>query len=214
MPGVWGLGVNMQYMFKHLVYAEIDAGYGWVIGDHSNEPDTYKKWRGWFSAKVGYPVLSFTGSKTGKWVVENTGSKEYFYHIDVPTHFSLIALAGYTSEPMNLKVSAQNYHSFQAPVFTLGVKWLSFLRAKVRANEHSGSVLRKFEAYFGLVIPVKDEILGPEGVVMFQKSEGIGYELMLSIPYRLNGWATFDIGMRSSGYDDKGQIFIGNTFYL
>lgn len=217
IPGVWGLGFNAQYMLDNIIYVEAEAGYGWIIGDHSEVPDTFKKFRGWFEVRAGYPVISFTGSKKGKWVVSQSGGKDNFYEVNVPARNSLIAMAGFSSEPISLKGGAGS--SIQAPVYKLGVKWMSFLKARVsvsdhRGNNHSGSVQRKFEVYAGLVFPAKSEIVSTENIVVAQKSDVLGLEFMFSIPYRLNGWATFDIGMRSLGYNDIGQFYVGNTFYL
>jgi hypothetical protein len=214
MPGVWGLGGNVQYMMKHIVYAEVEAGYGWVIGDNSNAPESFKKFRGWLNIKAGYPIFSFTKKKSGKWVTGQSNTHDYYFRIDVPAHYSLIALAGFTSEPTSLKANAVERYSFQAPVYTLGLKWLSYLKARVNVEENTGSVQRKFEFYAGIIIPSKNEILSPEGVAMVQKTEKLGYEFIFSFPYRLNGWATFDLGLRSLGYNDNGQIYIGNTFYF
>ena len=207
MPGVWGLGGNAQYMLKHLIYAEVDAGYGWVIGDHSTEPDSFKKFRGWVEVKAGYPILNFTGKKTGKWVASQSSSNDYYYNIDVPAYFSLIALAGFTSEPTT---------TYQAPVFTVGLKWISYLDASVKVREKTGFVQRKFELYVGITIPAKNEILHPDNTIIASKSENLKFspEFFISIPYRLNGWATFDIGVKSLGYNDESRFYIGNTFYL
>jgi hypothetical protein len=214
MPGVWGLGGEAQYMLKHLVYAEAKAGYGWVIGDNSTASDSFKKFRGWYSIKAGYPILNFTAKKRGKWVVGQSSTHDYYYKIDVPAYFSLIALAGFTSEPTSMKANAVERYSFQAPVYTVGLKWMSYLNAQVKAKDEIGFVERRFEFYAGMIIPAKDEILSPENVGIATKTDRLGFEFLLSFPYRLNGWATFEIGMRSLGYNDEGQIYIGNTFYL
>ncbi len=224
--GVWGLGVEANFLLKHIVYAEAKAGYGWVIGNHSNAPDSFKKWRGWINAKAGYPILNIRGTKKGRWVVGRSDTRydktqgeyyeEYYYNIKVPAYYSLIVLAGYASEPTVSKVSAVESYSYQAPVYTAGLKWRCYLNAQVKAKDRTGSVERRFEFYAGLVIPVKDKIIAGDNVVIAQKSKGVGYELYFSFPWwkRLNYMGTFDVGIRSLGYNDEAQLYLGNTFYI
>lgn len=219
IPGVWGLGINTQYTIKHIVYASIEGGYGWVIGKHV--PDFDKKFRGWFDIKIGYPILSFSSKTNGRWVTSQSNTHDYYYSIYVPVHTSLIALAGYTSEPTSLKIYPDGSggglvqpYSFQAPVYTFGVKWLSYLRANVKVNSSTGSVQRLFEFYAGVIIPAKNEIITHDNYKSIPKTSKIGYDIHLTIPYRLNSIGTFDIGIKSLGYNDNARLYIGNTFYL
>lgn len=224
LPGVWGIGFNPTYKIDHLIYASAEVGYGWVISTH--EEDFDKKFRGWYSISAGYPILEFITSKTGKWVIDRTyeGDMMYdkYYKINVPTHNSIILLAGYSSEPTTAKIYPEGSgpvvpYSFQAPVYEIGVKLLRQSKTKVRVNEFSGQTQRKFEMYVGIVIPAKNEIITPNSYGNLSKFTRPGYELSFSIPYRLNGWATFDIGVKSLGYtnkDDIAQFFVGNTFYI
>lgn len=221
LPGVWGLGINAQYTINHLAYASVDGGYGWVIGKHV--PDFDKKFRGWIDVKVGYPILSFTSKTNGKWVVSQSSTHDYYYTIDVPVHASLIALVGFTSEPTSIKIYPDGTgngggpvqpYSFQAPVYTVGLKWRSYLKANVKANSNTGMVSKLFEFYAGLVIPSKSEINTPVNYRNLPKTNKMGYDLHLTLPYRLNGFATFDIGIKSLGYNDNARFYLGNTFYL
>lgn len=213
-PGVWGAGGETQYMFKQLVYAEAQAGYGWVIGNYSNAPDYFKKFLGWFSVKTGYPFLNFTSKKYGKWVVKQTSTDDYFYQVEVPAHVSLIALAGISYEPMVKKYNAVDYYSFLAPVYTFGVKFRSYASAKLHVKNETGSIKSKVELYVGIVIPIKNEIIPPNNLGTIPKSNKMGYELFFSFPFRLNSVGTFDVGIKSLGYDNKAQFYLGNTFYL
>lgn len=223
-PGVWGLGINPEYKIDHLIYATAEVGYGWVIGAH--EQDFDKKFRGWFSISVGYPILEFVTSKKGKWVIDRSyqGDMMYdkYYKTNVPTHNSLILLAGYGSEAATTKIHPEGSgpvvsYSFQAPVYEVGVKYIRHSKTRLRVNEYSGQTQRRFEMYMGIVIPAKNEITTPNGYRNLPKFTKLGYELSFSIPYRLNGWATMDIGIKSLGYtgkDDIAQFFVGNTFYI
>ncbi len=224
LPGVWGLGFNPEYKIKNLVYATAEAGYGWVISSH--EQDFDKKFRGWYSVNIGYPLLDFISSKKGKWVIDRRyeGNMMYdkYYKISVPTHNSLIVVAGYASEPTTTKIHPVNsgpvvQYSFQAPVFEFGVKFIRQSKTRVKVNDYSGPTQRRFVIYAGVIIPAKDEIITPESYRNLPKFTRPGYELSFSIPFRLNGWATFDIGIKSIGYsneDDIAQLYFGNTFYI
>ena len=224
LPGVWGLGFNPTFKIDHLLFASAEAGYGWVISAH--EKDFDKKFRGWYSISIGYPILNIITSKKGKWVIDRSyeGDMMYdkYYKINVPTHNSIILLAGYSSEPSTAKIYPDGSgpvvsYSFQAPVYEIGIKLLRQSKTKVRVKEYSGQTQRRFEMYMGIVIPAKNEITTPDGYKNLPKFTKPGYELSFSIPYRLNGWATFDIGVKSLGYtgkDDIAQFFVGNTFYI
>jgi hypothetical protein len=228
LPGVWGLGAYGSYNLPFNLHVSADAGYGWVISEHKEEHD--KKFRGWIDIRAGYSVFNFTSRKTGKWVTsEHTVGNvktTNFYRIKVPNHHKIIVEAGYSSVPTTIKLGQTEslysaYNSFQAPVYSLGIKWSAYSKSSVKVRDSSsgevntGSTQRLFEFEAGIVIPSKDQIEAPaSGWKTVAKSEVRGYYFVFRFPNKLNTIGTFDIGIRSLGYDDSAQFYLGNTFYL
>ena len=231
-PGVWGLGIQGEFLEPNLVYASAEAGYGWVIGKHDNDFD--KKWRPWIDLQAGYPALSWTSKKNGKWVTSEYGigngmKRKEFYNIAVPVERTLIPFVSYKSIPFNARIYADDgpstHTSVNAAVFSFGIKLLSRLRSDVRVidsgtgKEERGSLLSRAEILIAMSKSIGDVPNLPEGYGGLQQYDKMGLELMFKIPFGISNVSTFDFGLRGLHLSSKdggqaGQLYIGNTFFF
>lgn len=231
IPGAWGFAASGEFLKKDLVYVSAEAGYGW--GLTTNKKYT-KPSRMWFSVEAGYPLLYFRKPKKGKWVVHqetvavgrSSATKSEYFEVTVPNHHVIILQAGYSRIPYSHNSNSLDNGTagvsmlVVAPVYRAGIKYKTFSSAFLRLKErnsgdlYSGRTLRVTEMYFGIVAPASDQVAGgPANFNELYKGK-LGAEVQFKIPMFMNGLATLDLGIRSTGYDNKGQLYIGNTINI
>lgn len=233
IPGAWGVSATGEFLKQDMLYVSAEAGYG--MGLTTNKKYT-KPARMWFSIDAGYPLFHFKKAKKGKWVVHQetvaTGRKtsalvsEYF-KVTVPNHHFIILQAGYARVPYSHNSNSLDNGTagvsmlVVAPVYRVGIKHKAISSTLIRLREsgsgavYSGRTLRVSEMYFGIVVPARDQVVGgPANFNELKKTAKYGVEMQFKIPMFMNGLASLDLGIRSIGYDNKGQLYIGNTFNI
>lgn len=232
IPSVWGVSGAAEYLKMKMPYGAVEAGYGIALSNVNK--DISKPTRMWLHMRAGYPLLHFKTKKTGKWVVSQervssgrvSGTLSKYFKVAVPNHHILIAEVGYTRIPFttNGKKMDTGYTGqtlvVVAPVYTVGIKHKAYSSARLRMTDrdtkmtYGGVTKRISEFYFGLVIPASNNVQGAPANFDELPKNKLGFDTYFKIPAFLNGLATFDLGLRSMGYGNIGQLYIGNTFYI
>ncbi len=231
IPGAWGASVSGEFLKRDMVYASMEAGYGWSLSADKN----YTKTSGmWFNIQAGYPIFYFKRPKKGKWVVHQesvyarnrSGTRSEYFRVAVPNHRFVILEAGYFRNLYSHQSNSLDNGTagvsmmVVAPAFRVGIKHKAYSSAHIRVKDrdsgtvYSGTTRRISEFYLGFVFPAASHVGGaPENFNELPKDKP-GVEIGFKIPAFLNGFATFDVGIRSVGYGGVAQLYIGNTIHL
>jgi len=228
IPGVLGMGLSASYFKPNLFHVYGETGVGWTF--KTEEADAERDWVSlWGKLKVGYPLHIVSHGKA-KWYTGISNTRVKYYTVEVPVHNYLIPEVGLHYNPVPYRIISdevagvdKHYYNFQATVITAGISWRTIVDSRIRVKDsddggiYSGKLVRMSDIQAGLLFGTKDKIKMPLGASAIDKSDGIGYYIYISFPYRT---ANIDIGYNSLGYNDKdnrekaAQIYFGWSIHL
>jgi len=228
LPGVLGLGFSASYFKPNIFHVYGETGLGWTF--KTEEADAERNWVSpWGKLKVGYPLHIVSHGKA-KYYTGISRTRVRYYKVDVPVHNYIIPEIGLHYNPVPYRIISdqvagvdKHYYNFQATVITVGLSWRTIVDSRIQVKDsddgeiYTGKLVRMSDVQAGVLFATKDQIDMPLGASAIDKSDGIGYYIYISFPYRT---ASIDIGYNTLGYNDKdnrekaAQIYFGWSIHL
>ena len=222
MPGVIGMGLSTSFFKPNMFHVYGETGIGWTF--KIEEADAERSWVSpWGKLKAGYP-LHFVSHGKARWYTGISNTMVSFYTVDVPVHNYIIPEIGMHFNPVPYRIISdqvagvdKHFYNFQATVITAGISWRTIVDSRIRVKDsesggvYTGKLVRLSDVQAGILFATKDQIDMPLGAEAVDKSDGLGYYIYISFPYRTS---SIDVGFNSLGYNDKDNREKAMQFYF